>query len=78
MRAVEDRSAGLPLPQQLVNTILFVCGVYFALRIVQEHRALRFNPPVENVGGNYFLRYKKDIKQPEQNKLPRWFERSKK
>ena len=30
---------------QLVNTIFFMCAVYFTLRSGQEHKALRFKPP---------------------------------
>ena len=51
-------------PQALVDTMLFMCGVYFALRSGQEHRVLRFNPPqielVERGGERAYLRYTED------------------
>lgn len=51
-------------PQQLVDTMLFMCGVYFALS-GQEHRALRFKPPqielVKKPGERSFLRYTEDV-----------------
>ena len=35
---------GRPNGRSLVDTMLFMCGTYFALRSGQEHRALRLNP----------------------------------
>ena len=40
----ETGQLGAHSPQSLVNTILFMCGVYFALHSGAEHRALRFEP----------------------------------
>ena len=52
-------------PQALVDTIFFMCGVYFALRSGQEHRALSFYPPqielFEQPGKRAYLRYTEDI-----------------
>ena len=32
-------------PQALVETMLYMDGIYFAIRSGQEHRNLRFEPP---------------------------------
>lgn len=52
-------------PQALVDTMLYMCGIYFALRSGQEHRALRFDPSqielVEKSGERAFLRYTEDV-----------------
>ena len=52
-------------PQQLLDTIVYCCGLYFALRSGQEHRQLRRSPPqiqlFERPGERAYLRYEEDI-----------------
>ena len=52
-------------PQALLNTMIFMCGLYFALRSGQEHRQLRFQPCQiqlhEPQGGKPYLQYVEDI-----------------
>ena len=52
-------------PQALLNTMVFMCGLYFALRSGQEHRQLRFQPCQiqlhEPQGGKPYLQYIEDI-----------------
>lgn len=59
--------------QALVDTILFMCGTYFALRSGQEHRALRSCPSqielVEQEGQRPFLRYTEDASKNHQGGL---------
>ena len=51
-------------PQTLLDTIIFMNGLYFALRSGSEHRALRFSPPqitvVEREGERPYLEYRED------------------
>ena len=51
-------------PQTLLDTIVFMNGLYFALRSGSEHRALRFFPPqievVEREGEHPYLQYTED------------------
>ena len=51
-------------PQTLLDTIVFMNGLYFALRSGSEHRALRFEPPqievVEREGERPYLLYTED------------------
>lgn len=60
-----NHQLGAHTPQSLVNTIFFMCGVYFALRSGQEHRALRFEPSqielVEREGERAYLKYTEDL-----------------
>ena len=60
-------------PQALVDTMLFMCGTYFALRSGQEHRALRFCPSqielIEEEGQRSFLRYTEDVSKNHQGGL---------
>lgn len=64
-RLWETKQLGAHSPQCLVNTILFMCGMYFALRSGHEHRALRFNPSqielVEREGERAYLKYTEDL-----------------
>ena len=52
-------------PQALVDTMLFMNGLYFALRSGDEHRQLRFDPCqiqlVERTGQRSHLQYTEDI-----------------
>ena len=52
-------------PQALVDTMLFMHGIYFALRSGHEHRNLRFVPAqvelVDHPGEKTYLRYTEDI-----------------
>ncbi len=51
-------------PQQLLDTIIFYNGLYFALRSGREHRQLRLHPCqiqlVENDGERSYLKYTED------------------
>ena len=52
-------------PQVLVDTMLFMNGLYFALRSGDEHRQLRFDPCqielIEQAGQRSYLKYTEDI-----------------
>ena len=52
-------------PQALLNTIIFMNGVYFALRSGAEHRQLRHKPCqiqlIENSGERPYLEYSEDV-----------------
>ena len=52
-------------PQSLLDTIVYMNGLYFALRSGSEHRQLRFSPPqievVEREGERPYLLYTEDI-----------------
>ena len=52
-------------PQQLLNIILYYCGLYFALRSGKEHRQLCRSPPqielFERPAERAYLRYSEDV-----------------
>ena len=52
-------------PQTLVDAMVFINGMYFALRSRGEHHNLRHNPPqielIEKPGERAYLKYTKDI-----------------
>ncbi len=52
-------------PRTLLDTVIFMNGLYFALRSGSEHRALRFSPPqitvVERAGERPYLEYREDV-----------------
>lgn len=52
-------------PEALLNTIIYMNGVYFALRSGDEHRQLRHNPcqiqVVERAGERPYLKYTEDV-----------------
>ena len=52
-------------PQSLLDTVVFMNGLFFALRSGKEHRQLQFDPPqikvVENDGERPYLIYTEDI-----------------
>ena len=56
-------------PQALLDTMVFINGVYFALRSGQEHRNLRFDPPqielTEPQGQRSYLRHTEDVSKKE-------------
>ena len=60
-------------PQTLLDTMVFCCGLYFALRSGKEHRQLRHNPCqielVEHPRERAFLRYTEDISKNHQGGL---------
>ena len=70
----ETRQLGDHCPQALVNdTMLYMCGTYFALRLGQEHWALRFVPSqielVKRDRERAFLRYTEDVLKNHQGGL---------
>lgn len=52
-------------PQALLNSMVFMNGIYFALRSGMEHRALRFDPPqiqlIKKPGHKAYLQYTEDV-----------------
>ena len=61
----ESGQLGDSTPQQLLDTIVFCCGLFFALRSGKEHRQLRRTPPqielIERPGERAYLRYREDV-----------------
>ncbi len=61
----ENQLLGDHSPQALLNTMVFMIGLYFALRSGDEHRNLRRNPCqikiVERSGQRSYLQYTEDI-----------------
>ena len=60
-------------PEALVNTMVFMCGLYFALRSGSEHRNLRHKPSqimlFEPLGQRAYLRYVEDVSKNRQGGL---------
>lgn len=60
-------------PIALLNTIFYMCGIYFALRSGQEHRQLRYQPcqieVIENPGKRAYLLYTEDVSKNNQGGL---------
>ncbi len=54
-------------PQSLVDTVLYMNGLYFAIRSGSDHRQLRHHPcqieVVEKPGERSYLQYTEDISQ---------------
>ena len=61
----QTRQLGDHSPQTLVDTMVFMNGMYFALRSGGEHRNLRHDPPqielIEKRGERAYLKYIEDI-----------------
>ena len=59
-------------PKSLLNTIFYMCGLYFALRSGGEHRSLRLAPPqitVHEEGATTYLLYTEDCSKNVQGGL---------
>lgn len=61
----QNKILGDHTPEALLNTIIYMNGVYFALRSGDEHRQLRHNPcqiqVVERTGERSYLKYTEDV-----------------
>ena len=60
-------------PQQLINTIVFYCGLLFSLRSGAEHRQLRFRPSqielFEPLSERAYLKHTEDVSKASQGGL---------
>lgn len=63
----ESKVLGDHCPQALLNTIIYMNGLYFALRSGEEHRSLRRSPCqieiVERPGERAYLVYREDFEK---------------
>ena len=61
----EKKLLGESTPQSLLDAVVFLNGLYFALRSGKEHRQLRYHPTqikvVENPCERPYLMYTEDI-----------------
>ena len=52
-------------PQQLLDTVIYCCGLFLALRSGREHQQLQRSPPqiqlIEQAGESAYLKYQEDI-----------------
>ena len=66
----EKHILGLSNPKQLVDTVLYLFGVHFALRATVEHRALCVGPKSQLTLGldrdKRFLEYSEDVSKTRQ------------
>ncbi len=65
---------GEDTPQKLLDTVLYLFGLHFALRVGQEHRNLRYGPESQitvqqDAAGRRFLRYTEDVSKNRQGGL---------
>ena len=69
----ERKILGDASPKQLVDTLLYLFGVHFALRAGVEHRSLRVGPTsqitLHNEGNFRYLLYKEDVSKTRQGGL---------
>ena len=61
-------------PSILLHTLVYMVGLYFALRSGSEHRRLRYSPAqiqlIEKPGLRAYLSYQEDISKTNQGGLP--------
>ena len=57
----------------LLHTMVYICGLYFALRSGNEHRCLRYSPSqiqlIEKPGSQAYLHYQEDMSKMNQGGL---------